>query len=87
MITGRKGVREPTEWALPRPLTPNRVGALSLGGNRSCDFVEGMDSELLALYLPEEMQLLYRQRRCGRHRHTMSCFSWYLSSWNVRHLK
>jgi hypothetical protein len=39
-----------------------------------------MISELLALFLPEEMQLLYRQRRCGRHRHIMSYFSWHLSS-------
>jgi hypothetical protein len=34
-----------------------------------------MISEFLALFPPEEMQLLYRQRRCGRHRHTLSCFS------------
>ena len=34
----------------------------------------------LALFLPEEMQLLYRQRRCGRHRHVMSCFSWSCSA-------
>jgi hypothetical protein len=35
MCEGRKGVRELAKWALPRPLTPNRVGALSLGGHRS----------------------------------------------------
>jgi hypothetical protein len=39
-----------------------------------------MISELLALVLPEEMQLLYRQKRCGRHRHTLSCFSWSCSA-------
>jgi hypothetical protein len=44
------------------------------------DFVVEMISELLALFLPEEMQLLYRQRRCGRHRHVISCFSWSCSA-------
>jgi hypothetical protein len=37
-------------------------------------------SELLALFLPEEMQLLYRQRRCGRHRHFLTRFSWSCSA-------
>ena len=48
-------------------------------GEEALEAVE-MISESLALVLPEEMQLLYRQKRCGRHRHTLSCFSWSCSA-------
>jgi hypothetical protein len=61
---------------------------VKVSGNKQC--VGEMISELLALFLPEEMQLLYRQRRCSRpitclgrcgcHRHAISCFSWSCSA-------